>query len=56
MELGRLDEAVAELKRTLELDLLCPCARFSPAVVLWPGRHTRRAIDEARVMIELDPV
>jgi TolB-like protein/Tfp pilus assembly protein PilF len=52
---GRLDEAVAELERALESDPLSVFARTWLVVSLWLGRQTRRAIDEARVIIELDP-
>jgi tetratricopeptide (TPR) repeat protein len=53
--LGCLDESVAELERALDWDPLSAYARLWLATVLWLGRHTGRAIDEARLLIELDP-
>jgi tetratricopeptide (TPR) repeat protein len=52
---GRLDEAVAEVERALELDPLSSWTRTWLATLLWIGRHTERAIEEARNEIELDP-
>ena len=52
---GRLDEAVAEIERALESDPLSAWTRVWLVVVLYLGRQSGRAIDEARMAIELDP-
>jgi superkiller protein 3 len=50
-----MDEAVAELERALESDPLSPLIHIWLVTVLWPGRHYDRAIEEARVLLELEP-
>ena len=52
---GRMEEAVAELEGALELDPLSPFIRMWLGVVLWLGRHYDRAIEQARMLLELDP-
>ncbi len=53
---GRTEEAIAELERALEWDPLSPNIRLWLSVVLWIGRHHDRAIEEARTLLELDPL
>jgi TolB-like protein/Tfp pilus assembly protein PilF len=52
---GRLDEAIAEVERALELDPLSSWTRGWLVTLLWLGRHAERAIDEARKAVEFDP-
>ena len=52
---GRLDEAVAEIERSLELDPLSLTTRMWLVVLLWLKRDTERAIDEARTAVGIDP-
>jgi TolB-like protein/Tfp pilus assembly protein PilF len=52
---GRLEEAVAELERALELDPLSFLARFWLGIMLLLWRRYDRAIEEQRKLLELDP-
>ncbi len=52
---GRLEEAVAELERALELDPLSALARFWLGIVLLLWRRYELAIDESRKLLDLDP-
>jgi tetratricopeptide (TPR) repeat protein len=52
---GRLEEAVAELERALELDPLSFIARFWLGIMLLLSRRYDRAIEEQRKLLELDP-
>jgi len=52
---GRLDEAIAEVERALELDPLSCWTHGWLVTLLWLGRHAERAIDEARKAVDLDP-
>lgn len=53
---GRMEEAVAELEGALESDPLSPYIRIWLGMVLWLGRHYDRAIEQARILLELDPL
>ena len=52
---GRMEEAAAELEGALESDPMSPFVRIWLALVLWLGRHYDRAIEQARILLELDP-
>jgi len=52
---GRLEEAVAELERALELDPLSFLARFWLGIMLMLWRRYDRALEEQRKLLELDP-
>ncbi len=52
---GRLEEAVAELDRALELDPLSFLARFWLGIMLMLWRRYDRAIEEQHKLLELDP-
>jgi tetratricopeptide (TPR) repeat protein len=55
MPLGRLDEAVAEVTRALEVDPLSMDARWWLACLHWLARRPARAVEIGRGMVELDP-
>lgn len=55
MPLGRVEEAVQELERALELDPLSTAAHTWLTVTLMLARHYERAQDEARLLLELEP-
>jgi TolB-like protein/tetratricopeptide (TPR) repeat protein len=55
MPLGHLEEAVAELETVIEGDPLAPYPRTWLAVILWFARNYRRAIQEIRLVLEMDP-
>ncbi len=55
MPQGRIDEAVVELERTLELDPLSMNVRIWLAVMLVLGRQWDRAMEEARQAIAMEP-
>ena len=52
---GRVEEAAAELERTLELDPLSFSARFWLGIMLLLSRRYERAIEEGRKLLDLDP-
>jgi TolB-like protein/Tfp pilus assembly protein PilF len=52
---GRLEEAVQELERALELDPLSTATHGYLAVMLLLSRQYGRARDQARLLLELDP-
>jgi len=52
---NRMDEAVAELERALELDPLAALTRTWLGVMWLLARDYDRAIDEARALVELEP-
>lgn len=52
---NRMDEAVAELERALELDPLAALTRTWLGVMWLLARDYDRAIDEARALLELEP-
>ncbi len=52
---GRLEEAVAELERALELDPLSLLARFWLGIVLLLWRRAERGLEEGRKLLDLDP-
>jgi tetratricopeptide (TPR) repeat protein len=52
---NRMDEAVAELERALELDPLASLTRTWLGIMLLLAREYDRAIDEARALLELEP-
>lgn len=53
--LGRLDEALAETKRTLELDPMTPLFNSGMAAQLYYARRFDEAIEQDRKTLELDP-
>ena len=55
MPFGRLDEAVAHLEFALELDPLNLFARAWLLIMFWLGRKYARAVDQARLMLEMEP-
>jgi TolB-like protein/Tfp pilus assembly protein PilF len=55
MPLGRVEEAVQELERALELDPLSTAAHTFLAVMLMLSRQYDRARDQARLLLELEP-
>jgi tetratricopeptide (TPR) repeat protein len=55
MPFGRLDEAAADLETALDVDPLAMWPRGWLSVMLWFGRQYERSIEQARVMIDLDP-
>jgi TolB-like protein/cytochrome c-type biogenesis protein CcmH/NrfG len=55
MPQGRLEEAVQELERALELDPLSTATHGYLAVMLLLSRQYERARDQARLLLELDP-
>jgi TolB-like protein len=55
MPFGRLDEAVADLERALDLDPLALMPRAWLSVMLWLGRQYERGIEHGRMVIELAP-
>jgi TolB-like protein len=52
---NRMDEAVAELERALELDPLAALTRTWLGIMWLLARDYDRAIDEARALVELEP-
>jgi tetratricopeptide (TPR) repeat protein len=52
---GRMQEAAAELERALESDPLSPFIRIWLGSVLWLARQYDRAIEQARILLEVDP-
>ncbi len=55
LPLGRLDEAVAEVTRALEVDPLSMDVRWWLACLHWLARRPERTVEIARGMTELDP-
>jgi TolB-like protein/Tfp pilus assembly protein PilF len=55
MPQGRIEEAVQELERALELDPLSTVTHTFLAVVLMLSRQYERARDQARLLLELEP-
>jgi TolB-like protein/Flp pilus assembly protein TadD len=55
MPFGRLDEAVADLERALDLDPLALVIRSWFSVILWLDRQYERGIEQGRMAIELSP-
>ena len=55
MPFQRYDEAVPEVERALDYDPLSAFNRMWLAALLWLGRVSDRAVDEARISVELDP-
>ena len=55
MPFGRLDEAVAELERSIELDPLAMFPRLWLEVMLGLGRQYDRAMDQGRLVLDLAP-
>ena len=55
MPLGRVDEAVAELERSIELDPLAMFPRLWLAVMLGLTRQYDRAIEQGRLVLEIAP-
>ena len=55
MPLGRLDEATCELEFALELDPFGMHARMWLVVMLWLNREYDRAIEQGRLLIEIEP-
>ena len=55
MPFGRLDEAVAELERSLELDPLAILPRMWLAVMLSLNRQYDRAIEQGQLVLEIAP-
>lgn len=55
MPFGRLDEAVAELERALELDPLAILPRVWLEVMLGLNRQYDRAIEQGRLVLEIAP-
>jgi TolB-like protein len=55
MPQGRIEEAVMEIEHALESDPLSTMSRTWLGVMLLLGRRYDRAIDQARLVLELDP-
>jgi TolB-like protein/Tfp pilus assembly protein PilF len=55
MPLGRIEEATAEMEAALEADPLSPLMRIWLATMLWFGRQYDRALEQARMLLELAP-
>jgi TolB-like protein len=55
MPFGRIEEAVAELERALDLDPLAMFPRVWLEVMLWLGRQYDRAIEQGRLVLEIAP-
>ena len=55
MPFGRLDEAVAQLERSIELDPLAMFPRLWLAVMLGLSRQYDRAISQSRLVLEIAP-
>jgi TolB-like protein len=55
MPQGRIEEATAEIEAALESDPLSPLMRAWLAMMLWFGRQYDRALDQARMLLELAP-
>jgi TolB-like protein len=55
MPAGRLDEAVIDLERALEVDPLGMMPRAWLAIVLWLRRDYDRSIEQARHLIDIEP-
>ncbi len=53
--LGRHDEALAEAKRSLEIDPLAPMHNFRLARALYMARRYDEAIEQCKKMLEMDP-
>jgi serine/threonine protein kinase/Tfp pilus assembly protein PilF len=52
---GRMEEAVAETQRALELDPLSPPGRFAEAWILHVAGHGQAAVEHTRVALEMFP-
>ena len=52
---GRIEEAIAELEHAAESDPLSPFIRIWLGMMLWLGRHYDEAIEQARMLLELEP-
>jgi TolB-like protein len=52
---GRIEEAIAEMERAVELDPLSPFIRIWLGIMLWLGRDYDGAIEQAQMLLELDP-
>jgi len=55
MPFGRMEEAVADLERALELDPLGVFLRAWLVVMLWLGRQYERAIEQGRLLLQFVP-
>lgn len=55
MPRGRLEAAAAELERALEWDPLSPLIRVHLAIVLVLWRRCDKALEQARLLLELEP-
>ncbi len=55
MPTGRIEEAIAELERAVESDPLSSEMRAWFGVMLWLGRQYNRAIEQAQLIIEIEP-
>ena len=55
MPQGRLEEAIAEVEASLELDPLSLTLRTMLAILLVLGRQPARTLDAARQVLEIDP-
>jgi len=53
--LGRHDEALAEAKRSLQIDPLAPMHNFRLARALYMARRYDEAIEQCKQMLEMDP-
>lgn len=53
--LGRIDDALAEIRRARELDPLSARANTAMAMCLYFARHHDRAIEHLELAVELDP-
>ncbi len=53
--MGRMDDALAEIKRVLQLDPLSPSVKVTAAMMFYMARRPDGAIEQCRDILELNP-